>query len=193
MSVMAGGFSWLAFAGSGIRLAELHSLFQNAGNAGRVPHDPLGDTHTSLYLMVLAGWRAVVTLFLGFQGSAVITFIAAAWPLAVLGVFCALSPASKPSRLALGLAAVALGPLALLAVASLLITPMPLSQYSAIIVPTLYALVARAVCFCEWPYSFLAKSGLLVVMLLALARQAFQPNLAIKQDYRDLSQYLSGG
>jgi len=366
MPLLAGGVSWLAFAGPGIRLAELHSLLQNAGNAGRVPHDPLGDTHTSLYFMVLAGWRALlgsspaavrslsevfylmsipamyvavraaygkatgifaalmasvspcmqwqgseatafsmlafwsainlyyftrimlgderertawigygitavlgiwtyplslvlasfqllivfvnrrgnapflglrtriwgaimvgmlwiwlggkmievasfdrwltpldqeaqaarfsttfVTLFLGFQGSAVITFIAAAWPLAVLGVFCGLSPASKPSRLTLGLAAVALGPLALLAVASLLITPMPLSQYSAMIVPTLYALVARAVCSCEWPYSFLAGSGLLVVMLLALARQSFQPNLAIKQDYRGLSQYLS--
>ena len=67
----------------------------------------------------------------GFQGSAVTTFIAAAWPLAVLGVFCGLSPASKPSRLTLGLAAVAIGPLALLALASLLITPMPLSEYSA--------------------------------------------------------------
>jgi len=48
-----------------------------------------------------------------------------------LGVFCGLSPASKPSRLTLGLAAVAIGPLALLALASLLITPMPLSEYSA--------------------------------------------------------------
>lgn len=60
MPLLAGGVSWLAFAGPGIRLAELHSLLQNAGNAGRVPHDPLGDTHTSLYFMVLAGWRAVV-------------------------------------------------------------------------------------------------------------------------------------
>jgi len=306
MSLLAGGLSWLAFGGSGIRLAELHSLLENAGTAGRMPPYPLGATHTSLYFIVLAGWRAVlgsspaalrtlsevfymmsipamymavraaygkatgvfaavmtsvspymqwhggeatafsmlafwssinlycftrillederertswigfaitavlgiwthplslvlasfqllivflnrrgnlpflglrtriwgaimvgmlwfwmggkmtevasfdrwitpldpearaarfsttfVTLFLGFQGSAVTTFIAAAWPLAVLGVFCGLSPASKPSRLTLGLAAVAIGPLALLALASLLITPMPLSEYSA--------------------------------------------------------------
>jgi hypothetical protein len=60
MSLLAGGLSWLAFGGSGIRLAELHSLLENAGTAGRMPPYPLGATHTSLYFIVLAGWRAVL-------------------------------------------------------------------------------------------------------------------------------------
>jgi mannosyltransferase len=127
----------------------------------------------------------------GFQTNTLNTVLVSLWPLVVLLAFLVLQKNKTIPPLTTYFIMAVFLPITLAFSISFFAKPIYVARYFIFILPALYLVIAATFSAYSKQISMMAKGVLVAVMLFALTVEAANPEIPIKEDYRDAAVYLS--
>jgi mannosyltransferase len=135
-------------------------------------------------------FSAIQQFIFGFTNNDINTVFLSLWPLALLFAFFALQRHRKISNETQYFMLSVFVPLAIAFLASYIITPVFVSRYLILTVPSLYLCLLDLFNSFTKRTSLIIRSGLVVLMAIMLGVEIFSPTNPVKENYREVSNYL---
>lgn len=126
----------------------------------------------------------------GFQSDVVNTFLVSLWPIIIVAAFLTMRRNHRLSAETEYLLAATFVPIAAAFTLSLLVTPVFVSRYLIFTIPTLYILAANIFENYGDTLGRAARMGLTSVMVVTLAIEVFNPQVSVKENYREATTYV---
>jgi Predicted membrane protein len=167
-----------------IALAAYWGVYRHLAGAGL--SNPALSTPTSVDF-----FNVFSNFFIGFQTDAINTFFLSLWPVLVFVAFTLLDKKhqSEPETAYFMMASFI--PIALAFVVSVAVTPLFLSRYLIVALPSLYLLSIHFLSTYKDRVAKATLGALCILSLVMLFVQAVDPRSPVKEDYRDAAHYVT--
>lgn len=136
-------------------------------------------------------FNALSNFLFGFQSDAVNAVILSLWPIIILLLFLALQKNRRVPVETIFFAMFAIVPIVIAALLSYVISPFFVSRYFIGILPSFCLIAAWVVSMYPRPASMTVKIALVAAMIIALGVQTSNAMSPIKEDYKDVGNYLN--
>lgn len=153
--------------------------------AGAGLSDPLLSAPTSFDF-----FNVFSNFFLGFQPDRLNTILLSLWPVLVFVGFTFIAKRRERESQTMYLILASLLPIAAAFVASVALTPVFLSRYLVVALPSMYLVVVHFLSSYKGRTGTAAVSALGLAMVAMLVIQAVEPRAPVKEDYRSAARYV---